>query len=96
MRHPAIAWFTRRNYTKHRALDPAGLPVAFDDWEFRANQQFMLSNVKLRVVIDPGKFSAWCRAQGRDANASARNAFAQVVAANGRSRGWWRRRGAPR
>ena len=91
MRRPAIAWFTRRNYVRHRALDPVGLPLTFDDW---------LSHVgfgdttmpAIRVVIDPAKFAAWCRAHGREADTAARNAFAQVVADNGRSRGWWHRR----
>ena len=25
-------WFTRKNYPKHRALDPSGLPSTFDEW----------------------------------------------------------------
>ncbi len=93
MRRPAIAWFTRRNYPRHRALDPAGLPLTFDDWQSRFTEP---SKVSVRVVIDPAKFAAWCRAQGREADAAARNAFAQVVADNGRSRGWWHRRAVER
>ncbi|HLJ04970.1 MAG TPA: hypothetical protein VKT26_01795 [Acetobacteraceae bacterium] len=91
MRRLAIAWFTRRNYVRHRALDPIGLPLTFDEWLSREGPGDATMSA-LRVVIDPAKFAAWCRAQGREADTAARNAFAQVVADNGRSRGWWRRR----
>jgi hypothetical protein len=91
MRRPAIAWFTRRNYPRHRALDPTGLPVTYDDWLARSGNSEPVGG-GVRVVIDPAKFAAWCRAQGREADAAARSAFAQVVADNGRSRGWWHRR----
>jgi hypothetical protein len=92
MSRPVVAWFTRKNYQRHRALDPAGLPVAFEDWLFSAGQQVVAASPSARVVIDPAKFSAWCRAQGRESDTSARGAYAQVVAATGRSRGWWHRR----
>lgn len=93
MSRPAIAWFTRRNYVQHRSLDPGGLPVTFDDWLSRAGQT---PSASVRVVIDPARFAAWCRAQGRDPDDAARTAFAQVVADTGRSRGWWLRRGVAR
>jgi hypothetical protein len=92
MSRPAVAWFTRRNYPQHRALDPIGLPLTFDEWLFRVAQPLNTAAASARVVIDPAKFSAWCRAQGREPNASARAAFAQIVADGSRSRGWWHRR----
>jgi hypothetical protein len=90
MRRRAIAWFTRRNYPRHRALDPLGLPVTYDDWLGRTGQRDHFGQ-RARVVIDPGKFAAWCRAQGREFDASARTEFAQVVADASRNRGWWLR-----
>ena len=92
MSRSAIAWFTRRNYSQHRALDPLGLPLTFDEWLFGAGQPKDAGRASARVVIDPAKFSAWCRAQGREANGPARTAFAQIVADASRSRGWWHRR----
>lgn len=96
MRRRAIAWFTRKNFGGHRALDPAGLPPTYDEWHARAGEYVAKAEPGVRVVIDPGKFAAWCRAEGRAADAAARTAFAQVVADAGRSRGWWQRRGANR
>jgi len=93
MPRSAIAWFTRRNYPHHRALDPTGLPLTFDEWQSRAG---MPSSSSVRVVIDPARFAAWCRAQGREPDDAARTAFAQVVADTSRSRGWWLRRGVAR
>lgn len=88
----AIAWFTRKNYVGHRALDPAGLPSTFDEWRVRAGQH----RPDVRVVFSPGQFAAWCRAEGREADALARSAFAGIVDAAGRRRGWWHRRQATR
>jgi len=90
MRRRSVAWFTRRNYPRHRALDPLGLPVTYDDWLGHIGQHDH-SGPRARVVIDPGQFSAWCRGQGREFNAASRAAFAQVVADACRSRGWWLR-----
>jgi hypothetical protein len=89
-RRRAIAWFTPRNYPRHRALDPLGLPVTYDDW-LRSIGQRDHSGPRARVVIDPVKFSAWCRGQGREFDAAARTAFAQVTADARGSRGWWLR-----
>jgi hypothetical protein len=92
MRRRAIAWFTRKNFGGHRALDPTGLPPTFDEWHSRAGQFLAEAPPSARVVIDPVKFAAWCRVQGCEADATARAAFAQVVAEASRSRGWWVRR----
>jgi hypothetical protein len=86
-----VAWFTRRNYAQHRAMDPAGLPSTFDEWLAHVAQQCRQKDPVLRVVIDPAQFSAWCRAASRDADALARTAFAQVAAKTATRRDWWRR-----
>ena len=80
VRGRAVAWFTRRNYLQHRALDPGGLPATFDEWLARAEGGLVRATPTLRVVIDPVQFSAWCRAASREADAAARAAFAQIVA----------------
>lgn len=85
-----VAWFTRRNYARHRALDPAGLPATFDEWLAHVGQQRRRQDPIVRVVIDPVQFSAWCRAASREADASARTAFAQVAAKAVSRRDWWR------
>lgn len=92
----AIAWFTRKNYAGHRALDPAGLPSTFDEWRCRAGQPVGRHCPGARVVFSPGQFAAWCRGEGREADASARTAFAEIVAVESRRRGWWHRREATR
>jgi len=92
----SVAWFTRKNYLAHRALDPAGLPATFDEWRSRAVQQVEQEDQGIRVVFSPRQFSAWCRAEGRAADASARATFAHVVDAAARSRGWWQRRAISR
>lgn len=88
----SVAWFTRRNYLAHRALDPAGLPATFDEWRSRAVEQGDQEHQRIRVVFSPRQFSAWCRAEGRAADASARASFAHVVGAAARRRGWRQRR----
>jgi hypothetical protein len=88
----AIAWFTRRNYPKHRALDPTGLPATFDEWLEYAGGEVHRTGRALRVVIDPTQFSTWCRIASRDTDAAARAAFAQIVAKAARRREWWRGR----
>ena len=56
MRRRAIAWFTRKNFVGHRALDPTGLPPTFDEWHSRAGQQAIQADQNVRVVIDGGMF----------------------------------------
>ena len=89
----AIAWFTRKNYARHRALDPAGLPPTYDEWLTHAEFELARMPTATRVVIDPVRFAAWCRTTSRPADASARAAFALIVAAATRRRGWWPNRG---
>ncbi len=91
VRHAAIVWFTRRNYTRHRAMDPSGLPASFDEWLVHAERTSRDTGIAHRVVIDPAQFSAWCRAAARDTDASARTDFAQIVAKAAGRRNWWRR-----
>lgn len=79
-RRRAVAWFTRRNYLQHRALDPGGLPATFDEWLAQAEGAVTRATPALRIVIDPVQFSTWCRATSCQADAAARAAFAQIVA----------------
>jgi hypothetical protein len=88
MRHGAIVWFTRKNYAAHRALDPEGLPPTFDEWHARVGNHADQKRPYVRVVFSSGQFAAWCRAEGRDIDASARAAFAEIVAAQSRRRAW--------
>jgi hypothetical protein len=88
MRPGAIVWFTRKNYVAHRALDPEGLPPTFDEWRALVGQRTGQKRPYRRVVFNPGHFAAWCRAEGRDIDASARTAFAEIVAVQSRRRGW--------
>jgi hypothetical protein len=90
MRHGPIAWFTRRNYAAHRALDPEGLPPTFDEWRALVGQHTGHIRPHMRVVFSPGQFTAWCRAEGREIDASARTAFAEIVATQSRRRAWLR------
>jgi hypothetical protein len=82
----AIVWFTRRNYAAHRALDPEGLPPTFDEWRAGAGQQSDPQRPYVRVVFSPKQLAAWCRAEGRQIDASARTAFAQIVGRQSRRR----------
>ena len=52
---PVIVWFTRRNYPRHRALDPSGLPSTFDEWLANAGYKVERTGASpaRRVVIDP-------------------------------------------
>jgi hypothetical protein len=88
MRAGAIVWFTRKNYTAHRALDPEGLPPTFDEWRAHVGHHTGLKRPYLRVVFCPGQLAAWCRAEGREIDASARAAFAEISATQSRRRGW--------
>jgi hypothetical protein len=76
-------WFTRENYAAHRALDPDGLQMSFDEWiqtvERGLKQLELQGIVPARVVIDPTDFAAWCRGEGREINGDARMAFAVIV-----------------
>jgi hypothetical protein len=92
----AVPWFTRKNYTAHRALDPTGLPATFDEWQSHADQYGGRELPGLRVVFNARQFAAWCRSERRLPDAAARLAFAQIVAADGRRRGWWQRKETPR
>jgi hypothetical protein len=86
MRQGAIAWFTRKNYAAHRAFDPERLPPTFDEWRALVGQHKGDKRPYMRVVFSPGQFSAWCRAEGREIDASARTAFAEIVATQSRRR----------
>jgi hypothetical protein len=88
-----IVWFTRKNYAMHRALDPSGLPATFDEW--LASMGYSVARAPARrVVIDPVRFASWCRANARQADGSARTAFAQIVAETAKRRTWWPNQGA--
>jgi hypothetical protein len=91
-RRLVVAWFTRRNYARHRALDPAGLPSTFDEWVAYAERNPWEPGSTQRIVIDPAQFGAWCRAASRQPDGAARTDFAQVVAEGASRRDWWRRR----
>jgi hypothetical protein len=82
-------WFTRRNYPSHRALDPSGLPSTFDEWLANVGHEVERTGPALRVVIDPARFAAWCRAAPCQPDASARMAFARTVAEAAKRRAWW-------
>ena len=86
-------WFTRKNYPKHRALDPSGLPATFDEWLANAGYEVERTGPALRVVIDPAAFSTWCRAASRQPDASARTVFARIVAEAAKRRAWWPNQG---
>ncbi len=88
MRAAAIVWFTRKNYAAHRALDPEGLPPTFDEWQAHVRQQTGQKRPYMRVVFSPGQLAAWCRAEGREIDASARTEFAAIVATQSRRRAW--------
>jgi hypothetical protein len=87
MRPGVTVWFTRKNYAAHRALDPEGLPPTFDEWRALVGHRVGQKRPYLRVVFNPGHFAAWCRAEGRDIDASARTAFAEIAAIQSRRRG---------
>jgi hypothetical protein len=87
MRPRAVVWFTRKNYAAHRALDPEGLPPTFDEWRASIDQHVGHQRPYVRVVFSPRQFTAWCRAEGRAIDASARTAFAEIVAKQSRRRG---------
>lgn len=89
-----IVWFTRKNYAMHRALDPSGLPATFDEWLASMAYAVARAIPAPRVVIDPVRFAAWCRANSRLADSSARAAFAQIVAETAKRRTWWPNQGA--
>jgi hypothetical protein len=83
-------WFTRKNYPKHRALDPSGLPSTFDEWLANAGYEVTPAGpALLRVVIDPARFATWCRAASCQPDASARTVFARIVAEAAKRRAWW-------
>lgn len=91
-----IVWFTRRNYPRHRALDPSGLPATFDEWLASTGYDVERTSPALRVVIDPTGFAAWCRAASCQPDASARTLFARIVAEAAKRRAWWPNKGANR
>src|SRR3954452_5888649 len=82
-----MAWFTRKNYAAHRSLDPSGLPPTFDEWLSYAGQNIERGHTVARVVIDPVRFAAWCRAELRRPDAAARAAYALLVADAAKRRG---------
>ncbi len=84
----ATVWFTRKNYAAHRTLDPDGLPPTFDEWLALVGNRSGPKRTCMRVVFNPGHFAAWCRAEGRQIDASSRTAFAQIVAIQSRRRAW--------
>lgn len=86
MRRGATVWFTRKNYVAHRALDPEGLPPTFDEWRAGIDEHTGEQRPSVRVVFSPGKFTAWCREEGREIDDSARTAFADIVATQSRRR----------
>jgi hypothetical protein len=75
-------------------LDPSGLPSSFDEWLADVGNQAEPANRALRVVIDPARFGAWCRAASRQPDALARATFAQIVADAAKRRAWWPNKGA--
>lgn len=86
MRRGATVWFTRKNYVAHRALDPEGLAPTFDEWRAGIDEHTGEQRPSVRVVFSPGKFTAWCREEGREIDDSARTAFADIVATQSRRR----------
>ena len=84
----ATVWFTRKNYAGHRALDLDGLPPTFDEWLALVGNRVGPKRTCMRVVFSPDHFAAWCRAEGREIDAPARIAFAQIVAIQSRRRAW--------
>jgi hypothetical protein len=92
-RRRVTVWFTRKNYPKHRALDPSGLPATFDEWLANAGYDVEWTGPALRVVIDPAGFAMWCRAASCQPDASARTVFARIVAEATKRRAWWPNKG---
>jgi hypothetical protein len=92
-RRRVIVWFTRRNYPKHRALDPSGLPATFDEWLANAAYDVEWTGAARRVVIDPAGFATWCRAASCLPDASARTVYARIVAEAAKRRAWWPNQG---
>lgn len=70
-----IAWFRRRDYARHRALDPT-LQETFEQWlqnaeAFEKDGQARGYTVA-RVFLDPEDLVAWCKANGRSVGSQAR------------------------
>lgn len=67
-----IPWFSPENYARIReiVIDHEDLPLSFDDWRERAENQKSYWNrrndLAVPVDIDPDQYVAWCGAQGFD------------------------------
>lgn len=82
----ALAWFTRATYAAHLALDPAGLPLTYDQWERRASRmqkevERELGVAVQRVELDPDELARWAAEAGRAVDAKARAELAAAILA---------------
>lgn len=77
-----LAWYRREDYPRIYAMmaDRKKLPETFEDWEATAldTEEMLRSagHVTRHVIVDPGRFQAWCLAKGRKLNAASRAEFA--------------------
>jgi hypothetical protein len=84
-----IPWYRREDYPRILEImaDREVLPPTFNEWRKRASQveggAKAQGMIVVRAVIDPDKFSDWCRARGLDIDARARTSFANDLAASG-------------
>jgi hypothetical protein len=75
----AVAWYTRDNYARHRALDPDGLQPTFDEWLRDAKRGIKQLErqgfVVQRVPIEPEALVSWCLARGRKIDPESRASY---------------------
>lgn len=73
-----VSWYRREDYERIRRMmsDPDNFPETFDEWLHLAEQQFAQFSaqgfVLEKVIVDPDRFNAFCRAAKIKPNAQAR------------------------
>ena len=81
-----IPWYRREDYGRilDVMVDRHVLPDTFEEWRKKAGgleSHYRSQGVlTVRAVIDPGEFTAWCRARGLNVDAQGRMAFANEAA----------------
>ncbi len=85
-----ITWYTRKDYQKLRSLfvDGTNLPESYDDWLTAAEEEERLkigSGLEIvRIVVDPGAFSSWCKLKNISPDREARKRYVRHGALLGR------------
>jgi hypothetical protein len=86
VRVTGMSWYRRQDYQRILEImqDAANLPATHDKWRMAAElAEHQLKHngyIVVHTIIDPEKFTVWCRERGLKLDADARGKFANWVA----------------